>query len=252
MPDSVAGHGFIDLHCHVLHAVDDGPETLRGALDIAAGLKALGWTCIVATPHVRPGLFDPDDPSILASLNEVRAALGPAGPRIFLAGEHYLDAEVWQRIADGRGRPYPNGRSLLLEISTAGPPPARLAEQLFRMRVGGMRPVLAHPERCAAFQDDAELLHELKRAGIALALDLTSLVGQGGRRARKTAERLLELDLVDVACTDVHDARELTDVEKALARLRKLGGDELLDRLLRAGPARLALDPPPAPPEARH
>ena len=253
MPDSVAGEGFIDLHCHVLHAVDDGPELLRGSLDIAAGLRSLGWTCLVATPHVRPGLFDPDDRSIVASLNELRAAIGPGGPRILLAGEHYLDADVWQRIADGRGRPYPNGRAILLEISTAGPPPARLAEQLFRMRVGGMRPVMAHPERCAAFQDDFELLEELRRAGVACALDLTSLVGQGGRRARKTAERLLERDLVDVACTDIHDARELPDVEKSMARVRKLCGDEALDRLLHAGPARLALESPPAArPEARH
>ncbi|MBI5498712.1 MAG: protein tyrosine phosphatase [Deltaproteobacteria bacterium] len=252
MPEFLAGEGFIDLHCHLLHGVDDGPEGLPGGLDIAAGLKALGWTCIVATPHVRPGLYDPSDRAVLESLRDLRAAIGAGGPRVLLAGEHYLDAEVWQRIADGRGRPYPNGRSILIEISTAGPAPARLSEQLFRMRVGGLRPVLAHPERCAAFQDDTALLEELRRAGVAVALDLTSLVGQGGRRSRRTAERFLELDLVDVACTDTHDARELPDVEKALARLRKLCGDEALERLLHAGPTRIALDNPAPPAEVRH
>ena len=251
MTEVLAAEGFVDLHCHVLHAVDDGPESVRGSVDIALGLKRLGWTCLVATPHVRPGLYDPADDAILASLRELRETLGAGGPRVLLAGEHYLSEETWLRIADGRGRVYPNGRSILLEISTAGPAPARLSEQLFRMRVGGLRPVLAHPERCAAFQDDPSLFEELQRAGVAFALDLTSLVGQGGRGARRAAERMLDQELADVACTDVHDARELPDVERAMERVRKIGGDAALERLLHAGPMRLALETAARPAEAR-
>jgi protein-tyrosine phosphatase len=253
MSETLDREGFVDLHSHVLPGVDDGASTLAEAVDIARGLKALGWTCLVGTPHVRPGLFDPADDALLASLRELREALGAGGPRVLLAGEHYLDADVWQRIADGRGRAYPNGRSILVEISTVGPAPARFAEQLFRLRVGGLRPVLAHPERCAAFQSDDELLEELRRAGVAVALDLTSLVGAGGRGSRRVAERMLEHDLVDAACTDIHAAPELPEVEKALQRLRKLGGDELLERLLHTGPLRIAVDPAPRPAgEGRH
>jgi protein-tyrosine phosphatase len=195
---------------------------------------------------VRPGLYDPADATVLDALRELREAIGGAGPRVLLAGEHFLDDVVWDRIAAGRARPYPNGKSILVEISTVGPPPARFAEQLFRLRVAGLRPILAHPERCAAFQSEPSLLGELRRAGAAAALDLTSLVGAVGRSSKKAAERLLELDQVDVACTDIHAAAELPDVERALARLRKLCGDAALDRLLHAAPARLALDVAPA------
>ena len=252
MPDEgLVREGFVDLHSHLLPGVDDGAQTVEEALALARGLKALGFTCLVATPHARPGLFDPSGEALVAALRELRAALGAGGPRVLLAGEHFLDDEVWTRIAEGRARPYPNGKSILVEISTAGPPPARLSEQLFRLRVTGLRPILAHPERCAAFQSDPDLLDELKRAGVGIALDLTSLVGGGGRGARRTAERLLEHDLVDVACTDLHTARELGEVGKALERLRKLVGDAGLDQLLHEAPLRLAFDTPP-PAEVRH
>jgi protein-tyrosine phosphatase len=247
MTEALAPEGFVDLHSHVLPGVDDGAESVAEAVALARGLRTLGFTCLVATPHMRPGLFDPDPQALVAALRELREALGASGPRVLLAGEHFLDDEVWTRIGEGRGRPYPNGRSILVEISTVGPGPARLSEQLFRLRVGGLRPVLAHPERCAAFQDDLERIEELRRAGVATALDLTSLVGQGGRGSRKTAERLLERELYDVACSDLHAERELEELARAVERLRKLMGDDGLDRLLHRNPLRLAVDlPPPA------
>jgi protein-tyrosine phosphatase len=233
--------GLVDLHAHFLPGVDDGPRELAESLAIVRGLQALGYGCLVATPHARPGLFDPDGPALLAALTELRGALGPLEPRVFLAGEHYLDDVIWTRIAEHRGRPYPNGRAILVEIPTSGPAPARLADQLFRLRVGGLRPVMAHPERISAFQEDPALVEALHAAGIPMAADLTSLVGGGGRHARRTLEKFLEHSLIDVACTDIHSADELPDVEKALARLRKLCGSELFDRLVRDGPARLAL-----------
>src|SRR6476659_4842868 len=42
----------IDLHCHVLHGVDDGPRELEGSLEICRASAALGVKKIVATPHV--------------------------------------------------------------------------------------------------------------------------------------------------------------------------------------------------------
>ncbi|NMC70217.1 MAG: protein tyrosine phosphatase [Myxococcales bacterium] len=249
MTEALAPEGFIDLHSHILPGVDDGAESVAEAVTLARGLRDLGFTCLVATPHMRPGLYDPEPQAVVAALHDLRAALGPTGPRVLLAGEHFLDDEVWMRIGEGRARPLPNGRSILVEISTVGPAPARLSEQLFRLRVGGLRPVLAHPERCAAFQDDLELVQELRRAGVAVALDLTSLVGQGGRGSRKAAERFLELDLFDAACTDLHAERELAEVARSIERLRRLVGDDGLDRLLHRGPFRLALASPPPPAE---
>ncbi|MDI7266923.1 MAG: protein tyrosine phosphatase [Myxococcota bacterium] len=233
--------GFVDIHVHVLPGVDDGPATVGDAAAIASGLRGMGFTCLIATPHARPGLFDPDDAAVLGALRTLREALGAAGPRILPGGEHFLDDVVWMRIAEGKARPYPNGKAILVEIPTAGPAPARLAEQLFRLRVSGLRPVLAHPERCASLQADRGLVEELHNAGVAMAMDLTSITGTAGRAARRAADDMLGMDMVDVACSDAHSPHELPGIEKALARLRKLCGDAALDRMLHEAPIRIAL-----------
>ena len=43
---------MIDLHCHVLPGIDDGPETMDGSLELARAASAQGTTVLVATPHV--------------------------------------------------------------------------------------------------------------------------------------------------------------------------------------------------------
>ena len=42
----------IDPHCHVLHGIDDGPDTLEGSLAIARAAAAGSTGTLVATTHV--------------------------------------------------------------------------------------------------------------------------------------------------------------------------------------------------------
>src|SRR5271154_4516392 len=42
----------IDLHCHVLPGIDDGPESIEGSVALARAAAAAGTRTIVATPHV--------------------------------------------------------------------------------------------------------------------------------------------------------------------------------------------------------
>src|SRR5471030_2122865 len=43
---------MIDLHCHVLASIDDGPATIEGSVALARAAAAAGTTTLVATPHV--------------------------------------------------------------------------------------------------------------------------------------------------------------------------------------------------------
>src|SRR5947209_4567522 len=44
---------MIDLHCHILPGIDDGPSDLPGALALADAASTAGTTVIAATPHLR-------------------------------------------------------------------------------------------------------------------------------------------------------------------------------------------------------
>jgi protein-tyrosine phosphatase len=49
---------MIDLHCHFLPGIDDGPDTLDEALALARAAVADGITHSVLTSHVDPERYD--------------------------------------------------------------------------------------------------------------------------------------------------------------------------------------------------
>src|ERR1700722_9212570 len=63
---------MIDLHCHVLCGIDDGPATIEGSIAIALASASTGTRTILATPHVNwryPNTADTIAPAV-ARLNE--------------------------------------------------------------------------------------------------------------------------------------------------------------------------------------
>src|SRR6187551_2576383 len=108
--------GFVDLHCHWIPGVDDGVETLEDAAALLGSLGSLGFARVIATPHMRPGMFDNTAPVLRAAFERAHAALArwPSLPERELSSEHFFDDVVFQRLISGDGLPYPGGAAVLL------------------------------------------------------------------------------------------------------------------------------------------
>ncbi len=174
--------GLCDLHCHYVPNVDDGVRSAAAGVQLCRRLREIGYSTVVATPHMRPGMFDNDKPQLTAAFDAfVALAAGEGGlPELGLSAEHFLDDTFMEKLGRDQTLPYPGGHAALIEF----PPdrfPLGLDDCLFRMRVRGLRPVIAHPERYAPlWTTDAPLEHLLERGSLAL-LDSMSLVGKYGR-----------------------------------------------------------------------
>jgi protein-tyrosine phosphatase len=230
--------GYVDLHCHYVPAVDDGVRTAEEGLALCLGLAQLGYATVVATPHMRAGMFDNDAASLArehaAFCDGVRGAEGM--PVLGLAAEHFCDDVFWERFERGEALPYPGGHALLLEL----PPeriPLGLPERCFQMQVRGVRPVLAHPERYPPLFRSTDTIARLLEMGVMLQLDLMSLVDRYGRAPRKAAERMLREGAYHLAATDSHRPEHVAMVAEAIPRLRALAGDAYALRLLAQAPA---------------
>lgn len=229
---------FTDLHCHLLYGVDDGPKEPSGSVAIAKLLVSLGFGKVAVTPHALPQFAAAA--ACASRLAEVEALLAKEGVPLALelGAENRLDEEFIAAETSGKGRHYAKTSYVLVEAPYATVVPA-LPELLFRLSRKGVRPVLAHPERCAEFQEKSRA-EEAVRLGAALQLDLGSLSGTYGRQARKTAQRLLEAGLYSVAASDVHEAESAKKwLREGLKELEKRAGRAGLERLLDENPARL-------------
>jgi protein-tyrosine phosphatase len=228
--------GFVDLHCHWIAGIDDGAPTPEEGVAMLRALKAAGFDFVMATPHMRPGMFD----NLKGDLTRAFAAMAdvlaePGLPEVGLSSEHYFDDVVFQRMLSGEALPYPGAKALLVEFPTEAFP-TRIAERLFDLRVRELRPVLAHPERYKPVWKDMSVLDPLLDGGTVLLLDVASLVGKYGRATERAALQLLKEGYYHAACSDAHRAVDVVHVARGIELLTELEGAEETDYLLREGP----------------
>lgn len=237
--------GLCDLHCHLVPGVDDGARTLEDAVEMARALVDLGFTTVAPSPHARPEFPSYSRETVEARLGELRTGLERAGVKLALGtnAENFLDDAFLRGLGTPEARLLGAGRYVLVELPHTAPVPT-LTDLLFRIRVKGVTPVLAHPERCLEFERKGRAA-EAVRAGALLQLDVGALTGRYGGTAKKLARSFLEDGLYTLGATDLHGpvgAREW--VGKALTELRGKVGEQAFTRLMATSPARLLAGEP--------
>jgi protein-tyrosine phosphatase len=232
---------YIDLHCHLLYGIDDGPKQAPEALRMARVLVELGFGAAAPSPHARAHF--PGAEACAARRGQLAQLLAQQGVELTLhpSAENYLDTEFFEREMTGKGRHINDTSYVLVELPYESVVPA-LPDLLFRLRRKGVRPVIAHPERAAEFQEKGRA-EQAVRLGAALQLDLGSLIGRYGRAARRTAQRLLGEGLYAIAATDLHAAEGAEKwLAQSLRELDKQAGRQGAKRLLEVNPARVLRD----------
>jgi protein-tyrosine phosphatase len=200
---------LIDLHCHILPGIDDGPDDLQSSLELARLLSEEGVETVAATPHLREDHPEVRPTELRARCDDLRQALSDAGIDLMVVNGGEVDL-LWALTAtddDLALVSYGQAGSWLLIETPNGPLPATFEQSLAELRGRGYRVLLAHPERSADFQAHPERLLELTRDGVALQVTASTL-GQSRRQSKsaRLAYFLLDHDAVHALSSDAHGA----------------------------------------------
>jgi protein-tyrosine phosphatase len=195
----------IDLHSHILPALDDGARALEESIEMAESCVAEGITAIAATPHVRADY--PTTPlQMEASLSALRVELDLAQIPLDVLPGGEIDLDYLDTLSTDDLRRYGLGGNpayLLLEFPYYGWP-LSLQPHVEQLREMGITAVIAHPERSTEIQDEPERLGHVAHAGALIQVTAASLDGRLGKTARKAALDLIELELVHLIGSDAH------------------------------------------------
>jgi protein-tyrosine phosphatase len=224
---------MIDIHTHLLPGVDDGSRSLESSVSSLHIFAAAGVKTVVCTPHLNASraAAAPFEHHA-ALLAELRAAC-PPGISLLRGWEIMLD-QPGADLADRR-LTLGDSNALLVEFPRRALPP-NIPAELFRIRMSGRVPVIAHPERYHGCTP--EMVAEWRRVGAVIQMDGIGILGS--KRGSELARALLEHGLVDMFASDTHvDDRSLAPVRDWL---RKYGSEEHATLLTKTNAERLLND----------
>jgi protein-tyrosine phosphatase len=225
---------MIDLHCHVLPGIDDGPATIEGSVALARAAAAAGIATLVATPHVS-ARYRNDATTIVPLVDELNVRLAAEGValEILRGAEISITSVIEIEPSELPGLGLGGGPWLLMEPPFA-PIVTGLETILGSLRRDGYRILLAHPERCPAFHRDPAMLESLVSSGVLTSITAGSLVGQFGGDVRRFALGLVRDGLAHNVASDAHD--HVKRPPGIAAELERAGLAPLIDWLTRAVP----------------
>ncbi len=234
---------MIDIHTHILPGIDDGVQTEEEAIAFARMAVEDGITRMVATPHCKESSYHNDLPIVLERVRDLRAVLERHRiPLDLIPGaEVHICPDLVQRIEDGRAPTLANNRkTLLLELSLNQPPPVELENLVFQLKLAGIMPIFAHPERIQYFQDDVSRYEEVIRLGAWGQITSGSVLGTFGSGARRFSEQLIRNGLIHVLASDAHNIRgRPPQLREAAAIIAGWIGEEAAGRMVSSTPASL-------------
>lgn len=242
---------WVDLHCHLLPGIDDGPRTWRGSLDLLRAAQASGTRRLVATSHLFSEYFQN------VSIDRLRQAFAefqerliaeregddpdiPRAIEVHFGAENYASGAFLQALEDGNRITLNGSRYLLVEFSP-NQGPAGMRSCLSAIQRCGLIPVLAHAERYLWLRDRPAAAEELTEQGVVLQVNAASLEGSHGSRAQNVTWRLLRRGLAAAVASDGHAAdRRGPGLRSAAARVFAEMGEAAMRRLFVDNPGLVA------------
>lgn len=218
-----------DLHSHLLPGIDDGSQSMDDTLSMVRGLKEMGYSKIITTPHVMNDYYRNTPAIINSKLEEVQRAINAAGidMTIEAAAEYLVDDVLEDKIKNNEILTFGKSNYVLIELPFFNPP-QNLNSVIFNLEVNGYKVVLAHPERYLYWENDLNKFKDLKEREVLFQSNLLSFTNYYSSETRHLLEKLILLDMVDFVGSDLHQSKYVDYTRAALT-------SSTLHRLVQSG-----------------
>ena len=226
---------MIDIHCHILPDIDDGPKTFAESVAMARIAAQDGIACIVATPHLNEKLYDPVEITRrVAWLNHLLRQ--EKLPLTIMAG---ADVSVVFRPDQVAGFTINETSYILVEFPHSHLP-KNAKDILFQFVVSGYKPIITHPERNPTITGNPRALLDLLGDDMYVQITAGSLTGEFGKDCRQCAVHLLQAGAVDVIASDGHSTTYRKPVlSGGMQVAAEVVGAEAAQRMVFSTPARI-------------
>ena len=206
---------MVDIHCHILHGIDDGAENSDVSFEMAKLALESGTTKIIATPHANIPDTDYVHTStiILEKVKSLNEALAREGVplKIYTGCEIFAAGDFIKLLKKGQLLTLNNSNYVLVEFDFFEHY-ASVFAKLEELLSEGFVPIVAHPERYAFVEENEECINVIKNMGCLIQCNKGSVTGRFGRAAKFISHEMLVREQVDFIASDAHSSRMRTPI----------------------------------------
>jgi tyrosine-protein phosphatase YwqE len=206
----------IDLHSHLIPAIDDGSKDMEESLRLLRALEDAGYYKVITTPHVMIDGYRNTREIIMNGLYALRRKAKESGLKIVIeaAAEYYFDEGFISHFT--KGIPLSISKQYILFETSYISKPLQFDEMLDTILSAGYKPLLAHPERYR-YIENLEEYTKLKEKGVYFQVNINSFGGCYGKDSQEKAVFLSEAGMIDFLGSDVHHIKQV----KTLVKIKK-------------------------------
>ena len=196
---------MIDIHCHIIDGVDDGPDSFDESLEMAEIAEKDGINTIVATPHHIEGLYQASPLTLIEKVKTLNNCLAENNKKlqILIGADLHISYEFIEKIETNNLLTINNTKYVLIELP-AHFLPIKIKGLLKSMINNSWIPIISHPERNYLFQRSPNILFDFIRDGSLAQVTAMSITGEFGYEVKKMAKKMIAHNLVHIIATDAH------------------------------------------------
>lgn len=230
---------MIDIHCHLLHGVDDGPKKIELSIEMLREANEQGITDIVLTPHYRRGMFRFDGDLVKSQAAELEPYATELGIQLHLGTEVHVNGDLLEYIEGHKVFTLADSEYVLTEYAydTEYSYIFKMSHELLRH---GYVPVIAHVERYACLVKNPKRLEELQEIGAWIQCNAAAIIGEEGWGTKQFCKKALKSGWVDIVASDSHDMKKRRCyMEDAYEYITEKYGEKLAYRLMVKNPKKI-------------
>ncbi len=230
---------MVDMHCHLLYGVDDGPSTMEESVQMLVEAKKQGIDQIILTPHYRHGMFAYPNKEIEEHFSKLMLYAQKIGMQIYLGTEYHVNTQIVEAFDKGRCHTMAGTRYVLTEYAYHSEY-SFMKQMTQELIFHSYRPIIAHVERYDCMVEDVERVYELQRMGALIQVNADAVLGLDGYGAKKYTKKLLKEGLADMIASDSHGMnKRACHMEKCYAYVEKKFGTDYAAELFVKNPSEI-------------
>lgn len=230
-PPGQDSFGLIDINCHILPGVEDGPDNFREAVEMLRIAYDEGIRTIVATPpyNKKNPILDGDKLDRIVEQLNVEAGRIDRTTGCTLEEIEYND-ENHRKIISGQLDSMADSKYVMIRFAY-DIDFETISEAIRDINMDGYIPIVANVEQYECLDEDEDKVEELIQFGAYIQISAAAVVGDLGHDIKSFARKLLKEDLVHFVASDALDSEDKAPYLRECAEYieRKYGEDYMVE-----------------------